>query len=181
MVISKWRIKSWINCWSDLIQLKSTHICCLESSHMFKMAMLKEKIKINMIDTLTWWRSKAMAFGLKEINSSGSNFIFIWSWVNRYVVLLRGMHHVDRYVFISAQANLCEVWVRETRYSNPLHSTLHTGWVRYSYWTCPVLVVFIFLSLWFSRSWVSGFLVSSGSSGGRKSQQASKVPTLCVD
>jgi len=95
-VILKWRIKSWMNCWSDLIQLKSTHICCLESSHMLKMAMLKEKIKIDMIDTLTWWRSKAMAFGLKEINSSGSNSVFIWYWVIRYVVLLWGIHHVNR-------------------------------------------------------------------------------------
>jgi len=117
MVISKWRIKSWINCWSDLIQLKSTHICCLESSHMLKMAMLKEKIKIDMIDTLTWWRSKAMAFGLREINSSGSNSVFIWSWIIRYVVLLRGMHHVDKYLFISAQANLCEVRVFESQKS----------------------------------------------------------------
>jgi len=81
---------------SDLIHLESTHIYWMQPSHMLKMAMLKEKIKINMIDTLTWWRSKAMAFGLKEINSSGSNSVFIWSWVIRYAVLLRGIYHVDR-------------------------------------------------------------------------------------
>ena len=39
---------------------------------MLKMAFLKEKIKVNMIDTVTCRRSKAMAFGLKEINSSDS-------------------------------------------------------------------------------------------------------------
>ena len=113
MVILKWRIKSWMNYWSDLIHLKSTHICCLESSHMLKMAFLKEKIKVNMIDTLTCRRSEAMAFGLKVVNSSGSNSIFIRSWVNRYVVLLRGMHHVDRQSFISAPANPYEFWVFE--------------------------------------------------------------------
>ena len=91
LVILKWSIKSWMNCWSDLIHLKSTHIYCLELSHLLKMALLKKKIKVNMIDTLTCWRSEAMAFGLKEIKSSGSNSVFIWSWVNRYVVLLRGM------------------------------------------------------------------------------------------
>jgi hypothetical protein len=62
----------WMNCESDLIRLEITHICWMESSHMFKMAMLKEKIKIDMIDTLNWWWLKSMAFGLKEINSSGS-------------------------------------------------------------------------------------------------------------
>ena len=41
----------------------------MESSHMLKMALLKEKIKVNMIDALTCQRSEAMAFDLKEINS----------------------------------------------------------------------------------------------------------------
>ena len=36
---------------------------------MLNMALLKEKIKVNMIDTLTCRRSKAMAFDLKGINS----------------------------------------------------------------------------------------------------------------
>ena len=69
------------------------------------------------VDTLTWWRLRVMVFGLKEINSSDSNSVFIWSWVNRYVLLLRWMHHVERYLFISAQANLCEVWVFESHKS----------------------------------------------------------------
>ena len=38
---------------------------------------------------------------------------FIWSWVNRFVVLLRGIHHVDIWLFISAQAKPCEDWVKE--------------------------------------------------------------------
>ena len=39
---------------------------------MLKIALLKEKIKVNMIDTLTCQRSEAMTFGLKQINSSDS-------------------------------------------------------------------------------------------------------------
>ena len=38
---------------SDLLHLVSTHIYSIQPSHMLKMAMLKEKIKIYMIDTLT--------------------------------------------------------------------------------------------------------------------------------
>ena len=38
---------------SDLIHLESTHIYWMQPSHMLKMAMPKEKIKIDMIDTLT--------------------------------------------------------------------------------------------------------------------------------
>jgi hypothetical protein len=41
------------------------------------MALLKEKIKVNMIDALTCRRLEAMAFGVKEINSGGSNSISI--------------------------------------------------------------------------------------------------------
>ena len=103
---------------SDLILFGVIHIWWMESSHVLKMAMLKWKDQYWHVGTLTWWRLKAMAFGLKEINSSGSNSIFIWSWVNRYVVLLRGMHHVDRWLFISAQANACEVWVKERHTSS---------------------------------------------------------------
>jgi hypothetical protein len=44
---------------------------------MLKMALLKEKIKVNMIDTLACRRSEAMTFSLKEINSGGSNSISI--------------------------------------------------------------------------------------------------------
>jgi hypothetical protein len=117
MVTLKWRIKSWMNCWSDLIHLELTHIYWMQSSHMLKMAMLKEKIKIDMFTSSLGEDWKAMAFGLKEINSSISNSVFFWSWVNRYVVLLRLMHHVDRWLFISAQANSCEVWVRERQKS----------------------------------------------------------------
>ena len=71
LVTLKWRIKSWIICWSDLIHLKSTHICCLESSHMLKMSMLKKKIKVNMMtssldeDWKQWhlaWRKSTQAF-----------------------------------------------------------------------------------------------------------------------
>ena len=70
MVILKWRIKSWMNCLSDLIHFNPTHICCLESSHMLKKAMLKEKIKFNMLtpsldeDWKLWhlvWRKSTQA------------------------------------------------------------------------------------------------------------------------
>ena len=50
---------------SDLIHLESTHIYWMQPSHMLKMAMPKEKIKIDMIDTLTWWSLKYMAFWFK--------------------------------------------------------------------------------------------------------------------
>ena len=50
---------------SDLIHLESTHIYWMQPSHMLKMAMPKEKIKIDMIDTLTWWSLKYMAFRFK--------------------------------------------------------------------------------------------------------------------
>ena len=50
----------------------------------------------------------------KEVNSSGINLFFFYLKFNRYVILLRGMHHVEKYLFISAQANLCEVRVFES-------------------------------------------------------------------
>ena len=62
---------------SDLIHLRLTHIYWMESSHTLKMAMLKKKIKDWHVDPLTWWRLRAMAFGLKKINSRGLTFIFI--------------------------------------------------------------------------------------------------------
>jgi hypothetical protein len=79
------------------------------------MVMLKERIKLtwfspSLVEDLKLWH-----FGSKEFNSSASNSVFIWCWVNRYVVLLRGMHHVDRWLLISAQANPCEIWVRESQ------------------------------------------------------------------
>ena len=98
---------------SDLIHLKLTHIYWMESSHMLRMAMLKKKIKIDMLTLSLDEDWELWDLTLKKINSRGSNFFFIWSWVNRYVVLLRGMHHVDRWLLISAQDNPCEVWVVE--------------------------------------------------------------------
>ena len=44
---------------------------------MLKMAMLKKKIKVNMLTPSLNENLKAMAFGLKEINSSNSNSVFI--------------------------------------------------------------------------------------------------------
>jgi hypothetical protein len=44
----------------------------MKSSYMLKMAMLKEKIIGDMIDTLTRQSFKVMAFGSKDFNSSAS-------------------------------------------------------------------------------------------------------------
>ena len=68
----------------------------MESSHVLKMAMFKVKRSIS-----TCWHPYLMKIerdGLnsKEINSSGINSFFLDLEFNRYVVLLRGMHHVDR-------------------------------------------------------------------------------------
>ena len=54
-----------------------------------------KKIKVDMLapslDEV--WNTRLR---LKENNSKGLNLIYIWIWVNRNAVLLRGMHHVDR-------------------------------------------------------------------------------------
>ena len=44
---------------------------------MLKMAMLKKKIKVDMMTSSLDEDSEAMAFGLKEINSSDSNSFLI--------------------------------------------------------------------------------------------------------
>ena len=111
MVTLKWGSNLGWSCGSDLIHLELTHICWMESIHMLKMAMLKERIKFHMTAPSLDDHCGIWHLGLREINSSASISVFIWSWVYMYAVLLRGMHHVDRYLFISAQANPCEVRV----------------------------------------------------------------------
>ena len=67
------------------------------SSHVLKMAMFKVKRSIS-----TCWHPYLMKIerddiNSKEINSSDINSFFSFDLeFNRYAVLLRGMHHVDR-------------------------------------------------------------------------------------
>jgi hypothetical protein len=132
MVTLKWRIKhiGWF-CGSDLIHLELTHIYWMQPSHRLKMPCSRRKSK-------STWRHphlmKIESYGnwfkgnqLKQLNT-----VYIWSWVNRYVVLSRGMHHIDRYLFIRAQASLCEVWV----FCEPKELT-YFCWV-WQYRTCLV-------------------------------------------
>ena len=71
---------------SDLIHLESTHIYWMQPSHMLKMAMLKEKIKINMIDTLTWWSLKYMTFEFK--GNQLKHFKFCFSFDLEFIGML---------------------------------------------------------------------------------------------
>ena len=48
----------------------------MESGHMLKMAMLKKKIKIDMVTSSLDEDWEAKAFGLKEINSSATKSVF---------------------------------------------------------------------------------------------------------
>ena len=77
MVTLKWRIKcSEEIVGSDLIHLKSTHICWMESSRMLNMALLKEKIKVDMVTPSLNEAWELWHLCLKEINSSISNSVF---------------------------------------------------------------------------------------------------------
>ena len=61
---------------SDLIHLRLTHIYWMESSHMLKMTVLKKKIKDWHVDTLTWWRLRAVAFDFEENQIKRFKFLF---------------------------------------------------------------------------------------------------------
>ena len=93
----------------------------MESSHVLKMAMLKwKKINIDMLAPSLDedWKTRLR---LKEINSKGLNLLYIWIWVNRNVILLRGMHHVDRWLFINHKCSSQPMWglsEREKRETN---------------------------------------------------------------
>ena len=54
------------------------------------------------------WRSSD-GIAIQEINSSVTTLDLIWILSYRYAVLLRGMHHVDRWSYISAQTNPWEI------------------------------------------------------------------------
>jgi hypothetical protein len=81
----------WMNCWKwlDTFEIISLRLNRIES-HAQDGCPQGENQSWH-VDTLTWWWLRAMAFGLKEINSSDSNSVIIWSWFNMYVVLLREM------------------------------------------------------------------------------------------
>ena len=86
-VILKWRSKSWINSWKwlDTFGFDSHLVNGIKSRAQDGYAQ-GENQRWH-VDTLIWWRLKALTYSLKKINSSGSNSFFIWSWVNRYAVL----------------------------------------------------------------------------------------------
>ena len=97
MVILMWRIKSILDkvfevtwcIWSYSYLMNG-----IKSRAQDGYAQVK-KIKVNMLapslDEV--WNTRLR---LKENNSKGLNSLYIWIWVNRNAVLLRGMHHVDR-------------------------------------------------------------------------------------
>ena len=118
MVMSMWRIKSLFGVFngSDLIHLGLFKFDEWNQVTCSRWLCLSEKININMLAPSfdEDWNTRLW---LKENNSKGLNSLYIWIWVNRNDVLLRGMHHVDRKCFISVQANPCEFWVFERQKS----------------------------------------------------------------
>ena len=62
MVMLMWRIKSLLECLMEVINTFGIiQIWWMESSHVFKMAMLKWKDQYRHVGTLTWWRLKETA------------------------------------------------------------------------------------------------------------------------
>ena len=75
MVTLKWRIKhiGWIVKWLDTFEVNSHSLNGIKSHAQDGYAQGENQNWL--VDTLTWWWFKAMAFGLKEINSSDSTLI----------------------------------------------------------------------------------------------------------
>ena len=97
IVMLMWRIKSLLECLMEVtwyIWDYSYLMNGIKSRAQDGYAQVK-KIKVDMLAPSLDedWNTRLR---LKENNSKGLNLLYIWIWVNRNDVLLRGMHHVDR-------------------------------------------------------------------------------------
>ena len=97
MVILMWRIKSILDksFWSDLMHWELFIFDEWNQVTCSRWLCSSEKIYINILAPSLDedWNTRLW---LKENYSKGLNSLYIWIWVNRDAVLLRGMHHVDR-------------------------------------------------------------------------------------